>query len=75
MDVEEFLKTRGFSPAWLAGHDEKPVENKTEQSVQRKDLNTLLSELEDIKNEFEKITEKKEKLKNLLRLYSRLAYN
>lgn len=74
MDVEEFLKTRGFSPGWL--DDTEKVEDTTQvETRQRKDLNLLLSELEEIKNEFEKISLKKEKLQNLMKFYSKFVFN
>lgn len=74
MDVEEFLKIRGFSPGWLEEIEtkEEPQEIYTQQ---RKDLNVLLSELEEIKNEFEKISVKKEKLQSLLKFYSKFVFN
>ena len=37
---------------------------------QRKDLATLLLELEDIKNDFGRILEKKDRLTNLLKFYN-----
>jgi len=55
-DLEEFLKSKDFSPVWL----DNEVEPKVEEVVlnrayehQRKDLATLLAELEDIKNVIE----------------------
>lgn len=74
MNVEEFLKTRGFSPSWLEETDTKEEQQEV-YTQQRKDLNVLLSELEQIKNEFEKISLKKEKLQNLLKFYSKFVFN
>ena len=37
---------------------------------QRKDLGTLLVELADMKKEFDRIVEKKDRLKNLLKFYN-----
>lgn len=50
------------------------VEPKTEKvevhsDKHRKDVATLLAELEDIKNTFERIEEKKIRLQNLMRFY------
>ena len=41
----------------------------TKQEQQRKDVATLLAELEEIKNSFEKIEEKKIRLQNLMKFY------
>lgn len=75
MNTEEFLKTRGFSPGWLEETEQKEEPQQEVYTQQRKDLNVLLSELEQIKNEFEKISEKKEKLQNLLKFYSKFVFN
>lgn len=44
------------------------AENK-EQVIQRKDVATLLAELEEIKNAFERLEEKKIRLTNLMKFY------
>lgn len=75
MNTEEFLKSRGFSPGWLEDTHSKKEDIQEESAGVRKDLNVLLAELEEIKNEFEKISQKKEKLKNLLNFYSGFIYN
>lgn len=75
MNVEEFLKTRGFSPGWLADTEAKDEPQEINTHQQRKDLNVLLAELEEIKNEFNKISEKKEKLQGLLKFYSKFVFN
>lgn len=75
MNVEEFLKTRGFSPGWLEENETKDEPKEEVYTQQRKDLNILLKELEDIKNEFEKISIKKEKLQNLLKNYAKFVFN
>ena len=49
--------------------------DRMKEIVQRKELSVLLAELEEIKNEFEKISIKKEKLKNLLSFYNGFIYN
>ena len=50
---------------------EPKVEKREQQtnSYQRKDVATLLAELEDIKNAFERIEEKKIRLQNLMMFY------
>ena len=50
---------------------EQKVEKSEQQtnSYQRKDVATLLAELEDIKNAFERIEEKKIRLQNLMMFY------
>ena len=74
MNKEEFLKSKGFSPGWLA--DVTPTKPQVQETnTTRKELDVLLAELEEIKNEFEKISLKKEKLKNLLNFYSKFIYN
>ncbi len=74
MNQEEFLKSKGFSPSWL--EDTTPTKPQVQEAnTTRKEVDVLLAELEEIKNEFEKISLKKEKLKNLLNFYSRFIYN
>jgi len=54
-----------FSGDWT---EMEVVQNFTPE--QRKDLVTLLLELEDIKKDFERITEKKDRLANLWKFYN-----
>lgn len=85
MNSKDFFKTKGFSPNWLEDTQAKEEQqtNKLEEKKQeiiehiehRKELNTLLAELEEIKSEFNKISEKKEKLQGLLKLYSKFVFN
>lgn len=72
---EKFFKSKGFSPGWLeeTSTSDKQVDKK--QTVMRKNLEVLLSELEQIKKDYERISEKKEKLQNLLKFYSRFVYD
>lgn len=51
---------------WVEADMNKNIINKQEQ---RKDVATLLAELEEIKNHFEKLEEKKIRLQNLMRFY------
>ena len=57
-----------FPSNWV---EVEPKSEKTKQQVelQRKDVATLLAELEDIKNAFERIEEKKIRLQNLMMFY------
>ncbi len=56
-DIEEFLKSKNFTPIWADADEVKP---KTEEialnrayAFQRKDLATLIAELDEIKNVIE----------------------
>lgn len=85
MNSKDFFKTKGFSPNWLEDTQAKEEQqtNKLEEQKQeiidhiehRKELNTLLAELEEIKSEFNKISEKKERLQDLLKSYSKFVFN
>ena len=79
MNSKDFFKTEGFSPSWLEDTQTKPEKNtdepKQELVEHRKELNTLLAELEEIKSEFNKISEKKERLQGLLKFYSKFVFN
>ena len=60
-----------FPSNWVEVEVEPKVEKSEQQtnSYQRKDVATLLAELEDIKNAFERIEEKKIRLQNLMMFY------
>ena len=62
---------RDFFNFFLPGNWTEAEVNKEEQKEerQRKDLATLLAELEEIKNGFEKIQEKQIRLQNLMKFY------
>ena len=62
---------RDFFNGCLPGNWTEAEVNKEEQKEERqpKDLATLLAELEEIKNGFEKIQEKQIRLQNLMKFY------
>lgn len=72
-DRKEYNKNC-FSPNWIE-IDLDEVERQTAkeerlESKRRKDLNTLLDELEDIKRNIEKAAEKQHRLANLMGYYA-----
>ena len=74
MSIEKNYKNKCFSPDWLEV-DLGDVEGQTAkedrlESRQRKDLNTLLKELEEIKKNIEKAAEKQHRLANLMGYYT-----
>ena len=79
MNQEEFFKSRGFSPSWLEVSENDELSFSKEKSqvdtTHRKELSVLLSELDEIKKEFEKISAKKEKLQSLLNFYTKFLLN
>lgn len=74
MTSKQDFNNNCFSPNWL----EVDMENVTRQvtkeerqeSKQRKDLKTLLRELDEIKQNIENVAEKQHRLANLMFLYS-----
>lgn len=63
-----------FSPNWLEvdlgeAHERQTVKEERLESKQRKDLNTLLKELEEIRQNIEKVAEKQHRLANLIGFY------
>ncbi len=68
------MNRREFEKGGLPGNWTEPeVQPGIQLSTsQRKDLNTLLKELDDLKREFNDLAEKKLKLNALLRFYYRL---
>ncbi len=75
MTRKEYLN-KCFSPDWLEVGPAKEAEeghiSKEErlESKRRKDLNTLLKELDDIRQSIEKAAEKQHRLANLMSFYS-----
>lgn len=68
MNRREFDKG-GFSADWAEVEMQPKIQL---LQYQRKDLDTLLDELNDLKQEFNKLADKKLKLNALLRFYYRL---
>ena len=63
------MKEKDFdNGCFSAGWTDEVEHNLTQK--QRKDLVTLLLELEDMKKEFNRIAAKKDRLKNLLKFYN-----
>ena len=63
MDNEEIFDRGCFSMGWTEVQSSMTPK-------QKKDLATLLLELQDIKKDFERITEKKVRLDNLMKFYN-----
>jgi predicted transcriptional regulator len=77
MSAKEDFKNNCFSPNWLevdlteAANREDTVNKEVRlESEQRKDLNTLLKELDEIKKNIEKAVEKQHRLANLVGFYT-----
>ena len=75
MSSKEDFMNRCFSPNWIEVDLEKAESRQTEREVRletkrRKDLNTLLKELDTIKQNIEKVAEKQHRLANLMGFYS-----
>lgn len=75
MSAKKDFQNKCFSPNWI----EVDLEEVTRQhekreerleSKRRKDLNTLLKELDEIKQNIEKVAEKQHRLANLMGFYS-----
>lgn len=77
MSTKEDFRNNCFSPNWLEV-DLTEAENAADtvnkevrlESEQRKDLNTLLKELDEIKKNIEKAVEKQHRLANLAGFYT-----
>ena len=77
MSTKEDFRNNCFSPNWLEV-DLAEAENAADtvnkevrlESEQRKDLNTLLKELDEIKKNIEKAVEKQHRLANLVGFYT-----
>ena len=75
MSTKEDFMNKCFSPNWIEFDLEKTEGRQTEREVRletrrRKDLNTLLKELDEIKQNIEKVAEKQHRLANLMGFYS-----
>ena len=78
MTTKEDFKNNCFSPNWLevdlsnAAESEDTLLNKEVrlESNRRKDLKTLLTELDEIKKNIEKAVEKQHRLANLMGFYT-----
>ena len=75
MSSKKEFQNKCFSPNWLEvdlrdAHE--CTQNKEErlESKRRKDLNTLLKELEQIKQDIEKAAEKQKRLANMMGFYT-----
>ena len=74
MSSKQDFKNNCFSPNWLEVNTENTQRQTTKEerleSRQRKDLKTLLKELNEIKQNIEKVAEKQHRLANLMSFYS-----
>ena len=75
MSTKEDFRNNCFSPNWLEVDLEEiarqhEIQEGRLESKRRKDLKTLLKELDEIKQNIEKVAEKQHRLTNLLRFYS-----
>lgn len=75
MSNKKDFQNRCFSPNWLEIDLEDTARQQTIredrlENKQRKDLNTLLKELEEIKQNIERVAEKQHRLANLMGFYS-----
>ena len=76
--LKKEYENRCFSPNWLeidisqSAESSDTVNNKEVrlESRRRKDLNTLLKELDEIKQNIERVAEKQHRLANLMKFYS-----
>ena len=76
MTNKQNFKNGCFAPNWLevdlskATKEEHTAKEERLESKQRKDLNTLLKELNEIKQNIENVAEKQHRLANLMGFYS-----
>ena len=82
MSTKKEYENKCFSPSWIDSYEiilqateRHKIEGQTEkeerlESKRRKDLNTLLKELEEIKQNIEKAAEKQHRLANLMSFYT-----
>lgn len=75
MSAKKDYQNRCFSPNWLEINLEESAEQYEKREVRleskrRKDLNTLLKELDEIRQNIEKVAEKQHRLANLMGFYS-----
>ncbi len=74
IDKKEY-KNNCFSPNWLEvdlteSEEGQTVKEERLESKRRKDLNTLLKELDEIKQNIERAAEKQHRLANLMSYYT-----
>ncbi len=75
MSNKKDFKNQCFSPNWLEVdltecREEHVTKEERLESKRRKDLNTLLKELDEIKENIERVAEKQHRLANLSAWYS-----
>ena len=72
LEVDLAREEEGTSSAWEEQAQQLRIEKKEErlESNRRKDLNTLLKELDEIKQSIEKAAEKQHRLANLMSFYT-----
>lgn len=75
MSTKKDYENRCFSPNWLEIDLEEAARQQEIREVRlekkrRKDLNTLLKELDEIKQNIERVAEKQHRLANLMGFYS-----
>ena len=75
MSTKEDFMNKCFSPNWIEvdlreAREQQSVREDRLESKRRKDLNTLLKELDEIKQNIEKVAEKQHRLANLMGFYS-----
>ncbi len=75
MSNKKDFKNNCFSPNWIEVDledckKEAVIKEERLESKRRKDLNTLLRELDEIKQNIEKVAEKQHRLANLSAFYS-----
>ncbi len=74
MTTKKDFQNRCFSPNWieidLDEVERQTVKEERLESKRRKDLNTLLKELDEIKQSIERAAEKQHRLANLMSFYT-----
>lgn len=74
MTTERDYNNNCFSPNWIEFNTDDVVGQTAKEerleSKQRKDLNTLLKELDEIRQTIERAAEKQHRLANLMRFYT-----
>lgn len=75
MSAKKEFQNKCFSPNWIEVDLEDVERQQVKREVcleskRRKDLNTLLKELDEIKQNIEKVAEKQHRLANLMGFYS-----
>jgi t-SNARE complex subunit (syntaxin) len=75
MSTKKDYENRCFSPNWLEVDLEEVARQQVKredrlESKRRKDLKTLLKELDEIKQNIERVAEKQHRLANLMGFYS-----